>query len=185
MSLSCSGETIVRIIRPYERLDVQTGRKKHIMSEGYHYMDSGLDWVYLRNGYNGYEVHKTPYGEGISIHAVDKLHQAIAKNILLSPTRMRGQDCGSCGSLLDISQKGLGIMLGQSRTTIARWEGEPNEPIADQAADRLLRLFYAKKMDSDALVSETINLRAEIYDLEHEARTFEEQQDTWRPAKAA
>jgi hypothetical protein len=59
------------------------------MTEGYHYTKSVLDYVYLMNGYT---VHDTPYGFGVSIQHTEQLYDAIAKEIIRRPNRMRGQE---------------------------------------------------------------------------------------------
>ncbi len=48
----------------------------------HHYVESGLDNVWLANGYT---IHKTKYGEGVSIDNTDALHRAIAAKIINSP----------------------------------------------------------------------------------------------------
>ena len=115
------------------------------MNEPYHYTECGLDYVYLANGF---KVHETPYGEGISIESADELHQAIAQAIILAPHALRGQEIRFLRSLLEISQAALGDLCGVSRATVARWEGAPEKPI-DPAADRFFRFFtLPRKMET-------------------------------------
>ena len=40
----------------------------------HHYTGSGLDYVYLANGY---EIHETPFGKAVSIHNADELHRVL------------------------------------------------------------------------------------------------------------
>ena len=44
----------------------------------YRYTACGLDDVYL---VNGYEIHRTPEGEGVSVNDVDGLHLAIGVSL--------------------------------------------------------------------------------------------------------
>ena len=109
------------------------------MKGSYHYTGCGLDYVYLANGFRR---QKTPYGSGVSITDADGLHKAIARHIVSSPPRLRGQEIRFLRSMLDVSQAGLGDILGVSRATVARWEGNAETPIPS-GTDRALRLFYA------------------------------------------
>jgi hypothetical protein len=58
----------------------------------YHYTDSGLRNVYLKNGYS---IKKTPYGRGVSIHDIAGLHQLLGMELVcnkagkLSSTEIR------------------------------------------------------------------------------------------------
>lgn len=49
----------------------------------YHYVESGLDNVYL---INGVKLHNTVYGEGVSIENLKSLHKLIAHWIVDLPT---------------------------------------------------------------------------------------------------
>lgn len=42
----------------------------------YRYKESGLDFILLLDGYT---VHETPYGTGVSIHNTEALHEAIVR----------------------------------------------------------------------------------------------------------
>ena len=150
------------------------------MTELHHYTDCGLDYIYL---FNGYKVKKTPYGRGIAIENVDGLHEAIAVDIIKSPHAVRGQEVRFLRSMLDVSQAGLGDILGKSRATIARWEAGPNESIAGEA-DRLIRLFYALKMVGHEVADALLDLLAQIDELEHRMATFEETNTVWAPKAA-
>ena len=53
----------------------------------YHYNESGLDSLFLANGYRN---HKTPYGEGVSIEDTADLHKAIGKWLVSLPKPLIG-----------------------------------------------------------------------------------------------
>ena len=59
------------------------------MTEGFHYTACGLDYVYLQNGY---KVHDTKHGKGVSVKDAQGLHHAIARAIICSPYHLRGQE---------------------------------------------------------------------------------------------
>jgi len=54
----------------------------------YHYTESGLQNVWLENGYSKV---RTKYGTGVAIHDVDGLHRMIGKTIARKP-RMTGAE---------------------------------------------------------------------------------------------
>jgi hypothetical protein len=48
----------------------------------YHYIGCGLPHVYLENGF---EIVKTPFGRGVTIHDLDGLHDALHRVVANSP----------------------------------------------------------------------------------------------------
>jgi len=147
----------------------------------HHYTACGLDWVYLENGF---KVEETPYGRGVAIENADELHQAIARDIILSPAVMRGQELRFLRSLLDCSQSGLAHSIGTTRATVARWEGEPNVPI-NPVADRVVRLLYAGMILKDKSVQRILELISEIDQLDYRKRAFTETDGKWVPTSRA
>jgi DNA-binding transcriptional regulator YiaG len=147
------------------------------MTEGYHYTKSGLDYVYLMNGYT---IHDTPYGRGVSIQHAEQLHEAIAKEIVRRPNRMCGQEVRFLRGRMRLSQEGLARIMRTSRPAIARYEGNPQKEIPG-SADVALRLFYAARMTSDPIAREVADLLTEIDELEHDSRavTFKETEFGW------
>ena len=139
----------------------------------HHCKECGLDYICLANGFT---VHDTQYGKGISITDADVLHGAIGRMIVTSPHIMRGQEVRFLRSMLDLTQFGMGEVLGVSRATIARWEGSPNEKITAPSAERTLRLFFALKLQGHELVLEICELLTEIDELEYRLSVFERQE---------
>lgn len=128
----------------------------------YQYTMCGLDYVYLRNGYR---KHTTDYGEGISIAHADGLDKAIARNVVLSTARLRGQEVRFFRSLVHLSQAELALRLGVKRITVARWESAPNTPIPGPA-DRLVRLVSACELFGRKCLGVVMESLAEISDEE-------------------
>ena len=145
------------------------------MMEQYHYTDCGLDYIYLLNGFDEME---TPYGRGSAIENVDGLHAAIALDIIMSPHAIRGQEVRFLRAMLNVSQAGLGDIVGKSRATVARWEGSPRDPIPGEA-DRLIRLFYALKMAGHKVADRIVELLTQIDELEHSMALFEDTDEGW------
>lgn len=148
------------------------------MNEPYHYRLSGLDYVYLVNGFTR---HETEYGPGVSIDEVDSLHEEIARHVVASPSRLRGQEVRFLRSMLDVSQAGLARILGTKRVTVARWESKPHTHIPG-TADRALRLFFALKMAGDGAAVALVDMLAEIDEAEYGNALFEETAAGWRMA---
>ena len=103
----------------------------------YHYTDGGLRNVWLANGY---QIKKTPHGEGVAIHDLDGLTEAVClaltgKAGLLTGVEFRYLRSG--GMLL--SQPALGKLMGIDGQSIARWEKTGKVP---RWADKLVRLLY-------------------------------------------
>jgi len=67
----------------------------HVMGQPYdgkplHYTASGLDYVYLRNGF---QVEEDPdYGRIVTIDAVDDLHRAIGLYVVEQPRGLTGPE---------------------------------------------------------------------------------------------
>jgi putative transcriptional regulator len=148
------------------------------MTDSYHYTESGLDWVHL---VNGYEIHETAYGKGVSIEDLDGLHACLAQIIIQSPARIRGQELKFLRTMLDLSQSGLGRVIGLSRPTIARLESKRTTPIP-AAADRTLRLFYALKQEGHDLAAKICELLTEIDEQEYQSESLEQENGHWKMA---
>ena len=129
----------------------------------YHYRDCGLDYVYLKDGFTH---HETPYGKGVSIVAVDALHEAIAREIVSSPRPIRGQEVRFIRSLLDLSQADLARTIGTTRASVARWEARGSLAIKGMA-DTALRLIYSSQADEASLVKRTMDMLRERDDATH------------------
>ena len=144
----------------------------------YHYTDSGLDWVYLADGF---QWHDTPYGRGMSVSDADGLHSLLLRDIMTSPHPIRGQELRFVRSMLDLSQDGIGKIMGVKRLAVTRMEGHRSKPISP-SADRALRLYLAlKEWDRDlaARIEELLN---EMDDREHDRAEYAATDHGWARA---
>jgi DNA-binding transcriptional regulator YiaG len=107
----------------------------------YHYTECGLDNVYLENGFT---VHKTAYGRGVSIDDTEALHKTIGEWIIALPKPLNGAELRFLRTELDMTQKDLGNILGTTEQTLRLWEKRRAKPIPSGPADRLLRAFYGE-----------------------------------------
>lgn len=117
----------------------------------YHYTDGGLDNVWL---VDGYEIRKTPYGEGVSIDDLDGLCVAICLALAKRPSPLTGTEFRYIRSAgLMQSQAGLATLLGNNEQAVARWEKTGKVP---RWADKLVRLLYLAHADGNAPIASAV-----------------------------
>jgi putative transcriptional regulator len=105
----------------------------------YEYTDSGLDGIVLQNGYT---IHKTQYGRGVSITNVERLHREIG-SMIIRQLHISGAELRFLRLELDKTQAELAALLGTSEQTVSLWERDRKASMPETAA-RLLRLLYAE-----------------------------------------
>jgi len=127
------------------------------MSEAYHYIESGLDYVHLANGFF---VEDSPYGQIVSIENPEGLHKAIGLSIVRSSHKMQPQELRYLRVEMELSQRQLGDLLDVSDQTIAHWEKGKN--MIAGSAERLVRLFYLEFLDETSEVRALCNHLAEL-----------------------
>ena len=105
----------------------------------YQYTECGLDNVTLENGY---EIHDTAEGRGVSIHDIDGLHRAIAKALIDKAAPLTGAEFRFLRTELDLSQNAIGNLMERTDQMVAKWEkGESSVP---RLADAAIRNFYVE-----------------------------------------
>jgi DNA-binding transcriptional regulator YiaG len=147
----------------------------------YRYTDSGLDNVFLVNGY--YEK-DTPYGRAVSIEDLDGLHKAIGRWLVNVAKPLNGAEFRFLRHELDLSQKKLGQMMGKSEQAIGRWERAPTKAV-DPIADRLIRIIYTEWIDGNDPIKELIERLCDQDQLEQTECRLEERDGRWRVADEA
>lgn len=149
----------------------------------YHYKECGLDNVWLSNGF---EIHDTPYGEGVSIHDVDGLEKAIGIALVDSVHPLKAKEFRFLRVQLDMSQKALSRLLGCEEQTVSLYE-RGQSPIP-ALADRSLRQMFLEyhKVDSEfrELLEKFVQLDNELSDLESQI-SFMETERGWEPEMVA
>ena len=141
----------------------------------YHYKESGLDNVYLENGF---KVHQTPYGEGVSIANAEGLHQMIGEWLVSVPKRLNGAELRFLRLEMELTQRDLGALLGQDEQAVRRWEKYRTRPI-NGSADRLLRALYNEYVGGDGTVRRMVDRLAELNVIEAPKVTLKEHDDHW------
>lgn len=111
----------------------------------YHYTESGLRDVWLVNGY----VEKdTPYGKVVSFIDVEGLHRVIGINIVTNKPRLSGAEVRYLRKEMNLSQVGLGDILGVSESSVRAWETHRSK--IPKPSDRLLRVLYKGSVDKNS-----------------------------------
>jgi putative zinc finger/helix-turn-helix YgiT family protein len=124
---------------------------KGIKGKPYHYVESGLDNVYLL----GVPVYKCTCGETmVEVPNVEELHKAIAAKILQKPSLLRGKEIRFIRKQMKLKAVELTEQLGISEITLSRWEN--NAESIGPANDKLLRLIfllrYVKDLDVPLMI---------------------------------
>ncbi|MYF89245.1 MAG: helix-turn-helix domain-containing protein [Boseongicola sp. SB0676_bin_33] len=111
--------------------------------ERYHYLECGLDDVYLMNGFERFE---TARGISIAIKEIDKLHHAIGEHLCRHKKELSGKEIRFLRREMLMSQAMLAKLLDVTEQTVHRWEtGKSRMP---RASEWLIRLLYMNKVPS-------------------------------------
>lgn len=146
----------------------------------YHYTDSGLDNVFLENGYT---VHKTPYGDGISIQNTAGLHKAIGRWLVRVPKRLNGAELRFLRLEMELTQRNLAALLAAEEQSLRRWEKARTRDIPGPA-DRLIRAVYSEYVDGDGSVRRLVDRLAELDPIEVKEIRLRETDKGWEEAEA-
>jgi DNA-binding transcriptional regulator YiaG len=116
----------------------------------YHYTESGLDNVWLDNGYTKYD---TPYGKGVAVNDADELLAAIALSLTAKEGSLTGKEFRFLRLSLGLSQPNAAKMLGVTEQAVSLWERTGKVP---KQGDALLRLLVLEKQNGGGKASEMI-----------------------------
>ena len=148
-------------------------------TRAYHYLESGLRNIWLDSGF---AVHKTEYGEGISIVDVKGLHRVIGLSLVQRKPHLSGAEFRFLRKELGLSQAKLGKLWGYDAQTIALWEKRGRVPVI---ADRFIRAYYLEVEEGNAQIRALIERLNHMDVLEDSRLVFRKTSGRdWR-AKAA
>ena len=145
--------------------------------EPLHYTACGLDNIYLASGYQFRTVGDERY---VSIRDVEDLHETIALALTRQRKVLSGQEIRFVRKYLDLTQRGLGELLGVSDQTVARYEKDQS-PL-DGPGDGLLRLLVAEHAGGKVRIREELEKIRAFDDQQSGNLTFEMTDDEWRSA---
>jgi putative transcriptional regulator len=143
----------------------------------YHYTESGLDNVWLENGYT---PHETAYGKGVSIEDTEGLHKAIGRWLVSLPKPLNGAELRFIRLELELTQKTLGGLLSSEEQAVRRWEKSRNKAIPG-AADRLLRAIYSEYLKEGSSVRRMVDRLAELDQIDVVKVCFRDTTQGWEP----
>jgi DNA-binding transcriptional regulator YiaG len=155
---------------------------EHRAAAPYHYTACGLDDVYLLNGFT---VHETEYGRGISVKDVDDLHQEIGLHLVMHRKALSPGEFRFLRKQLNLTQDELATCLGVDGQTVARYEkGATGIP---SPSDRLLRfVFVLSLMPEGERAKLLTDIMEMLKDAEDEVRPhpayFESTKEGWLEA---
>jgi len=144
----------------------------------YHYRESGLDNIFL---IDGFRVHKTKYGRGVSIDNTEGLHKAIGRWLIDLPKPLNGAELRFLRLEMDLSQNQLAALIGSTEQNVRRWEKTRKRPVLGPA-DRLLRALYNQYSGGDVDVRRMVDRLAELEQITRapEARLRETKSGGWK-----
>jgi DNA-binding transcriptional regulator YiaG len=143
----------------------------------YHYTDGGLRNVWLANGY---EIKKTPFGEGVAFHNLDGLTESICIALTNKAGVLTGSEfryIRSAGMLL--SQSALGKLMGIDGQSVARWEKTSKVP---RWADKLVRLFYTAQAEGNEPIAKAVERIKTVERLVKQRIVVKESRGQWKPS---
>ncbi|ODT80594.1 MAG: hypothetical protein ABS76_15565 [Pelagibacterium sp. SCN 64-44] len=146
----------------------------------YHYTDSGLDNIYLENGYT---LHQTPYGEGVSIQDTTELHKVIGRWLVSLPKPLSGAELRFLRIEMGMTQRDLAAVLNADEQAVRRWEKARDKGFHG-SADRLLRALYLEYIDGEGDIRALVDRLAELDQIEHAEACFQETEAGWKLAAA-
>ena len=123
-------------------------------NEFYKYDMSGLDNVYLANGYTW---HETPYGKAIQIHGAQTLDHAIMQTLVKQKPSITGKEVKYLRKNFGLSQPDFAKMIGKDTQTVARWEKSGK---TSKTTEMLARLLFAGLLDGNQTIqgmTQTLN----------------------------
>lgn len=101
------------------------------------YRASGLDGIYLLNGYT---VEEHDGEQHVTVKDIDGLHKAIGRHLVMHRKALAPKEIRFLRNTLDLTQADLAEKLGNTSQSVARWEkGECEIP---GAAEKLLRALF-------------------------------------------
>lgn len=142
----------------------------------YHYRESGLDNVVLENGYT---IHQTPYGDGVSIKDTAGLHKLIGSWLTSVPKRLNGAELRFLRLEMEVTQRRFGELIGMDEQAVRRWEKYRTKPIPGPA-DRLTRALYNEYIGGDGSVRALVDRLAELDCIEKPSLRVRETKDHWQ-----
>ena len=144
------------------------------------YRECGLTHVYLLNGFT---YNQTRRGKTVSIQDMDGLHRAIGTHLVKEKRALTGAELRFFRIELGLSQSMLGMLLGKTGQSVARWE--KGQSRIDATADRVVRLLYTQQTGANEDIRSALQELAALDDFAEEEICFEDTDEGWQLRVAA
>ena len=132
---------------------------------------------------NGFTYKETRHGRAVSIQDMDGLHRAIGTHLAKEKRALTGAELRFFRIELGLSQTMLGMLLGKSGQSVARWEKGRSR--IDATADRVVRLLYTQQTGANEDIRSALQELAALDDFAEEEVCFEDTDDGWQLRAAA
>jgi putative transcriptional regulator len=142
----------------------------------YRYRESGLDNVYLENGF---KIHKTKYGKGVSIENTEGLHRALGRWIIELPKPLTGAELRFLRLEMELSQSRLAAIIGSMEQNVRRWEKARKRAIPGMA-DRIVRALYGEYSGGDGSLRHLVDRLAALDQVGHATARLRETKAGWK-----
>ena len=146
----------------------------------HHYRECGLTNIHLLNGFTYKE---TRHGRVVSIQDMDGLHRAIGTHLAKEKRALTGAELRFFRIELGLSQTMLGMLLGKTGQSVARWE--KGQSRIDATADRVVRLLYTQQTGANEDIRSALQELAALDDSAEEEVCFEDTDEGWQLRVAA
>ena len=146
----------------------------------HHYRECGLTNIHLLNGFTYKE---TRHGRVVSIRDMDGLHRAIGTHLAKEKRALTGAELRFFRIELGLSQTMLGMLLGKTGQSVARWE--KGQSRIDATADRVVRLLYTQQTGANENIRSALQELAALDDFAEEEVCFEDTDEGWQLRVAA
>lgn len=140
------------------------------------YKGCGLDDVFLASGY---EIERTPYGEGVRIKNLDSLHVQIGLHLVKYRKSLSGREIRFLRHQMDLTQSELARFFGCNVQQVARYEKEKSRLTGP--ADRILRILFEEHVNKTGSIREILSSLDEMDDSQDQM-IFEDVDGEWRHA---
>jgi len=116
------------------------------MNTKYQYTESGLDDIYLSNGFT---TISTQYGEATSVSEQATLHKAIGCHLVNHVSVLTPKHVRYLRKEMLLSQKQLAELIGVGDTSIRNWESTDRQDIP-LSCQRVLKSLYMEFINEDS-----------------------------------
>jgi DNA-binding transcriptional regulator YiaG len=124
-------------------------------THGYQYTESGLDNIYLANGYDFVDG---PGGRQVKIKNVEGLHALIGRMLVDSKKNLTGKEIRFLRHEMLMSQATLAKLLEVSEQAVARWEKGKTGSVP-KPAESLIRLLYREHTSTEGAPTIRVHLK--------------------------